>query len=64
MLQLAEQTLEPLASRVRLHEGKVDVAPEGPFDAATCILAMHFAGLEERKQMLPAIRQRLKPQAP
>ncbi|KLU05388.1 hypothetical protein RISK_002595 [Rhodopirellula islandica] len=64
MLQLAEQTLGPLASRVRLHEGKVDAAPEGPFDAATCILTMHFADLEERKQMLTAIRQRLKPHAP
>ena len=64
MLELAEQTLGPLASRVRLHEGKIDVAPEGPFDAATCILTMHFADLDERKQMLTAIRRRLKPQAP
>ncbi|MEW4486469.1 class I SAM-dependent methyltransferase [Thalassoglobus sp. JC818] len=64
MLRLAEQTLGPLTSRVTLHEGKVDAAPDGPFDAATCILTMHFADLAERKQMLTSIRQRLKPEAP
>ncbi|SMP51316.1 tRNA (cmo5U34)-methyltransferase [Neorhodopirellula lusitana] len=64
MLQLATQTLGPLGSRVSLHEGKIDVAPSGPFDAATCILTMHFADIEERKQMLAAVRQRLKPNAP
>ncbi|MCC9654552.1 class I SAM-dependent methyltransferase [Rhodopirellula halodulae] len=64
MLQLAKQTLGPLVSRVSLHEGKVDVAPDGPFDAATCILTMHFADLEERRRMLSSIRERLKPNAP
>ncbi|MFI4874462.1 MAG: class I SAM-dependent methyltransferase [Blastopirellula sp. JB062] len=64
MLQLALQTLGPLASRATLHEGKVDVAPQGPFDAAACILTMHFADLDERKQMLAAICRRLKPGAP
>lgn len=42
MLQLARTTLGPLASRVRFHEGYIDSAPEGPFDAATCILTLHF----------------------
>ena len=64
MLQLAEQTLGPLASRVRLHEGKIDAAPKGPFDAATCISTMHFEDVEVRRQMLASIRRRLKPQAP
>ena len=35
MLELAKQTLGPLASRVTLHNGVVDMAPLGPFDAAT-----------------------------
>lgn len=64
MLQLAKQTLGPLVSRVSLHEGKIDVAPNGPFDAATCILTMHFADLDERRQMLSAVRGRLQPNAP
>ncbi|QEG01570.1 hypothetical protein Mal15_56470 [Stieleria maiorica] len=64
MLQLAKQTLGPHASRVALHEGKVDVAPRGPFDAATCILTMHFADIDERRQMLTAIRRRIKPNGP
>ncbi|WP_149497472.1 class I SAM-dependent methyltransferase [Roseiconus lacunae] len=64
MLDLARQTLGPHVSRVALHEGKIDVAPEGPFDAATCLLTLHFAELEERHHMLTAIRGRLKPNAP
>ncbi|TWT29744.1 tRNA (cmo5U34)-methyltransferase [Thalassoglobus neptunius] len=64
MLELSRQILGPHLSRVALHEGKIDVAPEGPFDAATCLLTMHFADLDERKQMLTAIRGRLKPNAP
>ena len=38
MLGLAKRTLGPLASRVDLHEGYIDSAPVGPFDAATCLL--------------------------
>ena len=34
MLGLAAATTEPFAGRIRLHEGYVDGAPEGPFDAA------------------------------
>ncbi|QEG24788.1 class I SAM-dependent methyltransferase [Mariniblastus fucicola] len=64
MLDLARQTLGTHVTRVALHEGKIDVAPEGPFDAATCLLTLHFANLEERRQMLTAIRGRLKPNAP
>lgn len=64
MLKLAESTLGPLASRVRLHEGYVDNAPEGPFDGATCLLTLHFLSVEERRNILAHIRRRLKPGAP
>lgn len=64
MLRLAEATLGALASRVRLHEGYIDTAPEGPFDAATCLLTLHFLSLEERRHTLQQIQRRLKPGAP
>ncbi len=65
MLQLAQATLGPLlAARVAFHQGYVDTAPTGPFDAATCLLTMHFVGLDERLPTLQAIHQRLKPGAP
>lgn len=64
MLDLAKQTLGPLMTRVRLHEGYVDTAPEGPFDGATCILVMHFVPREERRRMLAEIFGRLRPGAP
>lgn len=64
MLKLAEATLGPLVSRVRLHQGYIDVAPEGPFDAATCLLTLHFVAPEERLRTVREIRRRLKPGAP
>lgn len=64
MLKLAEATIGPLASRVRLHQGYIDVAPAGPFDAATCLLTLHFVAPEERLRTLQEIRRRLKPGAP
>jgi tRNA (cmo5U34)-methyltransferase len=64
MLKLAAATLGPLASRVRLHEGYIDSAPDGPFDTATCLLTMHFIALEERRRTLREIQRRLKPGAP
>ena len=64
MLKLALQTLGPLASRVRLHEGYIDDAPEGPFDGATCLLTLHFLDSEERRRTLAEVRRRLKPGAP
>lgn len=64
MLDLATQTLGPLASRVQLHQGDIDDAPDGPFDAATCLLTLHFIPLDARRQTLAAVRQRLKPGAP
>lgn len=64
MLELAVATLGPLASRVRLHAGYIDTAPAGPFDAATCLLTLHFVPREERLRTLIALRRRLKPGAP
>lgn len=64
MLKLAEQTLGPLASRVRLHQGYIDDASYGPFDAATCLLTLHFLAPEERLRTAIEIRRRLKPGAP
>lgn len=64
MVQLAEATLGPLAARVRLHEGYIETAPDGPFDAATCLLTLHFLPMEERRRTLQEGRRRLKPGAP
>jgi tRNA (cmo5U34)-methyltransferase len=64
MLKLAEQTLGPLASRARLHQGYIDGAPQGPFDAATCLLTLHFLTIEERRRTAAEVHRRLKPGAP
>jgi len=64
MLDLAKQTLGPLASRARLHQGYIDDAPGGPFDGATCLLTLHFVDVEERLRIASEIRRRLKPGAP
>jgi tRNA (cmo5U34)-methyltransferase len=56
MLKLAERILGPLASRATLRQGYIDDAPIGPFDAATCLLTLHFMALE--------VHRRLKPGAP
>ena len=64
MLRLAAQTLGSHAQRARLHEGYIQAAPEGPFDAATCILTMHFVPREQRLDTLQQLRRRLKPGAP
>ena len=64
MLDLAEATLGPLATRVELHHGYTETAPTGPFDAATCLLTMHFLAIDDRRSTLREIRRRLKPGAP
>lgn len=64
MLSLAIEVIGPHAERVRLHQGYIDQAPEGPFDAATCLLTMHFVELEERRRMAAEIHRRLKPGSP
>ncbi len=64
MLKLAEQNLGSLGSRARLHQGYIDDAPDGPFDAATCLLTMHFLPFEERLRMAIEVHRRLKSGAP
>jgi len=64
MLKLAERALGPLTSRVHLHQGYIDVAPEGPFDGAACLLTLHFVPLEQRLRTIREIQRRLKPGAP
>ncbi len=64
MLRLATEMVAPHADRVRLHQGYIDSAPDGPFDAATSILTFHFIPREQRLETLKQIRRRLKPGAP
>lgn len=64
MLRLAEATLGPLAARARLHEGYIECAPAGPFDAATCLLTLHYLPAEDRLRTLREMHRRLRPGAP
>jgi tRNA (cmo5U34)-methyltransferase len=64
MLDLARETMGPRAARAALREGYVSDAPDGPFDAATCLLTLHFLSREERLRTLREIRLRLRPGAP
>jgi len=64
MLDLARATLAERADRVDFHQGYVNTAPAGPFDAASCLLTMHFVPHEQRLPTLREIRRRLKPGAP
>jgi tRNA (cmo5U34)-methyltransferase len=64
MLKLAQLTLGPLASRATLHQGDIGSAPLDPFDAATCLLTLHFLTLDERRRTLAEVHRRLKPGAP
>src|SRR3546814_7783683 len=56
MLDLARVTLGPLAARAALHHGVIDSAPEGPFDAATCILTLHFRSEEHTSALQSLMR--------
>lgn len=64
MLDLAVRTLGPDASRVRMHQGYIDDAPLGPFDAATSLLMLHFLESDERRRTASEVRRRLAPGAP
>jgi len=64
MLDLARQLVAAHGDRVRLHQGYVDAAPPGPFDAAACLLTMHFMAVAERRHALHAIHARLAPGSP
>jgi tRNA (cmo5U34)-methyltransferase len=63
MLQLAKQVVGDHGSRIGFHEGSIDVAPEGPFDAAVCLLTFHHIPIEQRLETLRQIRRRLKTDA-
>ncbi|EWS64469.1 biotin biosynthesis protein BioC [Hydrogenophaga sp. T4] len=63
MLNLATTALGPLASRVQLHQGYIEAAPKGPFDAASSLLTLHFTTEAERYRTLCEIHERLKPGA-
>jgi len=64
MLRLAEWTVGPLGARMQLHEGYIDSAPVGPFDAAASLMTFHFIARDQRLETLRQIRHRLKPGAP
>lgn len=64
MLELARVTMGGDASRVNFVEGYIDAAPSGPYDAATCLLTLHFLEREERVRTLQEMRKRMKPGAP
>jgi tRNA (cmo5U34)-methyltransferase len=64
MLDLARATMGVDADRVDLIEGYIDAAPNGPFDAATCLLTLHFLQREERVDTLREMHRRLRPGAP
>lgn len=63
MLREAERLLGPAMDRVTLVEGYIDDAPAGPFDAATCLLTLHFLEAVERERTVRSIRERLRPGA-
>lgn len=64
MLKLAADVLGPLGSRVDLIEGDIRAAPSGPFDAATCLLTLHFLDAGSRLRTLRDVHARLAPGAP
>ncbi|MEM9840817.1 MAG: class I SAM-dependent methyltransferase [Pseudomonadota bacterium] len=64
MLDQAIAFLGPLKDRVAMHHGYIDDAPDGPFDAATSLLTLHFIEEEARSETVSQIIRRLKPGAP
>lgn len=64
MLDLARETLGGDAERAALVEGYIDATPAGPFDAATCLLTLHFLDRDERVRTLREMRRRMTPGAP
>ena len=64
MLDLARETMGHNAGRADLVQGYIENAPPGPFDAATCLLTLHFLGREDRVRTLSEMHRRMKPGAP
>ncbi len=63
MLDLARSKCADFAERITFVQGKIDAAPDGPFDGATCLLTLHFLPPLERLATLQALRARMKPGA-
>lgn len=61
MLDLAVANLGSLASRVQLHCGYIEAVPNEIFDAASCLLTLHFTNEAERYRTLCEIHNRLRP---
>lgn len=64
MLDAARRATDAHASRINLHHGYIETAPEGPYHGATCLLTLHFMPREQRLATLKALRQRLRQGAP
>lgn len=64
MLDLARDVLGPLNARVELIHGYIDDVAQRDFDAAACLLTLHFLSHDERRRTEAEIRARLKPGAP
>lgn len=64
MLELAARTLGPMATRAELVQGYIEDAPTGPFDAAVCLLTLHFLSSADRRRTVREIHTRLKRGAP
>lgn len=64
MLKQAARTAARHMDRIELVKGYVDDAPAGPFDAATCLLTLHFLDQPERIRTIAEIHRRLRPGSP
>ncbi|AUG53474.1 class I SAM-dependent methyltransferase [Thalassospira marina] len=64
MLALARETVVAHESRVSLHHGYIDDAPDGPFDGALCLLTFHFIARDQRLPTLKSIHSRMRKGAP
>jgi tRNA (cmo5U34)-methyltransferase len=65
MLAIARTVLVPvLSDRIQLYQGYIDTAPVvGPYDAAVCLLTLHFLPRDERLKTIKAVYERLQPGA-
>ncbi len=64
MLREARRVLGEQMERVELIEGYITGAPFGPFDAATCLLTLHFLPEAKRLATVKEIHRRLRQGAP
>jgi len=60
MLELARSKCAAFVDRITYIQGKIDVAPLGPFEGGVCLLTLHFLPAPERLATLQALRARLK----